>query len=408
VNFALVAALLAAAGGAPSSPPSSSAASPSPSAVVAGPKRALLVLTSTARFPDGKTPTGFVAQEAIVPYAALVDAGVVVDVASIRGGAAPMDPKSDPRNPEGMAKGFEFGRTFLADAAHRKLFDETKKLADVVAVPYDVVVFAGGTGASFDFPKDPSVQALAASVWQRGGIVGALCHGSSALGEVKLADGTPLVAGRTVTGFSNAEQDRVKVPRKVLPSTVEDALGKAGGLYRAAEPFTSHVERDGNLITGQQPQSASAFADAVVAALRETVAERKAKDALHDYHVLVWEQGQLARAKDFLAAGFTSHATPFSDPRSGEPQKNLLPALRAAFPDLTSHEDALVVDGEFAVLRWTISGTHKGELFGVKPTQRRITVSGMDMIRIVDGKFVEHWGGIADQMDTVLRQVQAP
>ncbi|MFZ9888632.1 MAG: ester cyclase [Myxococcota bacterium] len=405
MSLTLVAALLAAAAGA-----SSPAVTPSPSSpvAIAAPKRALLVLTSTARFPDGKTPTGFVAQEAIVPYAALVEAGVVVDVASIRGDAAPMDPKSDPRNPAGMAKGFEFGRTFLAVAAHRKLFDETKKLADVSDVAYDAVIFVGGSGASFDFPHDPSVQAIAASVWRRGGIVGALCHGSSALGQVKLADGTPLVAGRTVTGFSNAEQDRVNVARTVLPSTVEDALVKAGGLYRAAEPFTAHVERDGNRITGQQPQSAAAFSDAVVAALRETVGERKAKDALHDYHVLVWEQGQLSRAKDFLGAGFNSHATPFPDPRSGEPQKNLLPALRTAFPDLTSHEDALFVDGEFAVLRWTITGTHKGELFGVKPSQRKITVSGMDMIRIVDGKFVEHWGGIADQMDTILRQVQAP
>ena len=409
MNVAVVVALvLAAAGGA--APPTSSSPSPSPSSSSSSsaPRRGLLVLTSTARFPDGKTATGFVAQEAIVPYAALVAAGVAVDVASIRGGAAPMDPKSDPRNPDGMAKNFEFGRTFLADPSNRKLFDETKRLADVVDVPYDVVVFAGGSGASFDFPKDASVQSIAKGVWQRGGIVGALCHGSSALGEVKLDDGTLLVAGRTVTGFSNAEQDRVKVPRTVLPSTVEDALTRGGGLYRAGEPFTSHVERDGNLITGQQPQSAAAFAESVVAAVRESVNERKAKDALHDYHVLVWEQGQLARAKDFLGAGFTSHATPFPDPRTGEPQKSLLPALHAAFPDLTSHEDALVVDGDLAVLRWTISGTHKGELFGIKPTQRKVTVSGMDMIRIVDGKFVEHWGGIADQMDTVLRQVQAP
>ena len=132
---------------------------------------------------------------------------------------------------------------------------------------YDVVVFAGGSGASFDFPKDPSVQAIARSVWQRGGIVGALCHGSSALAEVKLDDGTLLVLGRTVTGFSNAEQDRVKVPRTVLPSTVEDALGRAGGLYRSAEPFTSHVERDGNLITGQQNFSGRETAELLIQTL---------------------------------------------------------------------------------------------------------------------------------------------
>ena len=65
-----------------------------------------------------------------------------------------------------------------------------------------------------------------------------------------------------------------------------------------------------------------------------------------------------------------------------------------------------MMDGELAVIRWTITGTHKGELFGLAPTGKTIAVSGMDMLRVVDGKFVEHWGGIADQMDTVLRQVQ--
>jgi len=384
------------------------AAPTSTTAAAAAPHRALIVLTSTAAFPTTKAPTGFVAAEAIVPIVELLAAGVQVDVASIQGGAAPMDPKSDPRNPSGMAKDFQLGRDFLADPARAGLLTKTTKLADLVGGQYDVVVFAGGSGASFDFPKDPSVQAVARAVWQRGGIVAALCHGASALSEVKLDDGTALVAGRTLTGFSNVEQDLVKVPRSALPHTVEDALSKAGGLYRAGAPFTSHVERDGNLITGQQPQSATAFARALVFALQETAATRKAKDALHRYHVQVWEQGQLAKAKDFLGAGFVSHATPFVDPRTGTEQKNLLLLMRTAFPDLTSHEDALVVDGEFAVIRWTITGTHKGELLGLAPRQKTITVSGMDMLRIVDGKFVEHWGGIADQMDTVVRQVQAP
>jgi putative intracellular protease/amidase/predicted SnoaL-like aldol condensation-catalyzing enzyme len=411
-RLALVAAVVAVG----DAPPARAAATPTAATPISvastAARRALLVVTSTAALPKTGAPTGFVAQEAIEPYVALTAAGVVVDVASIRGGAAPMDPKSDPRNAQGMAKDFALGKTFLADPATKDVFAQTKRLADVVADAvagrYDAVIFAGGLGASFDFPGDPSVQAIARALWQRGGVVGALCHGSSALGELKLEDGSFLVAGRTVTGFSNAEQARVKVPGDVLTVTVENALVKAGGLYRAGAPFTSHVERDGNLITAQQPQSAAAFAGALITALRETAAERKAKDALHDYHVVVWEQGQLAKAKEFLGPGFTSHATPFVDPRNGEPQKSVLGALRTAFPDLTSHEDALIIEGDLAVLRWTITGTHQGELFGVKPTQKKINVSGLDMIRIVDGKFVEHWGGIADQMDTVMRQIATP
>ena len=201
------------------------AAAPTASTEAASPsvqRRALIVLTSTAAFPTTKAPTGFVAQEAIVPIVELLGAGVAVDVASIQGGTAPMDPKSDPRNPAGMAKDFQLGRDFLADPARAALLTKTAKLADVAgnAGRYDVVIFAGGSGASFDFPKDPSVQSIARTVWNRGGIVAALCHGSSALSEVKLDDGSALVGGRTVTGFSNAEQDMVKVPRTALPSTV--------------------------------------------------------------------------------------------------------------------------------------------------------------------------------------------
>ncbi|MBM4280516.1 MAG: hypothetical protein FJ137_07070, partial [Deltaproteobacteria bacterium] len=150
MSVVLPALLALAVGAAPTAAPD--AASPSSS------RRALVVLTSTAAFPTTKAPTGFVAQEAIVPIVELLAAGVAVDVASIKGGAAPMDPKSDPRNPAGMAKDFQLGRDFLADPTRAALLTTTTKLADVVgnAGRYDVVVFAGGSGASFDFPQDAS------------------------------------------------------------------------------------------------------------------------------------------------------------------------------------------------------------------------------------------------------------
>jgi len=131
------------------------------------------------------------------------------------------------------------------------------------------------------------------------------------------------------------------------------------------------------------------------------------KDLVHRYHVDVWDEGHLDHAGQYLGAGFTSHATVTTLPPGQQVGPDFLAQFRIGFPDLRSHEDALLGDGDLIAIRWTITGTHTGTFFGVAPTGRAIQVAGMDLLRVADGKLVEHWGGVGDQMDDFLSQIGA-
>jgi predicted ester cyclase len=130
--------------------------------------------------------------------------------------------------------------------------------------------------------------------------------------------------------------------------------------------------------------------------------EAQNRELLHRYHVEIWEQGHLDRVGQFLAPTFFSHAVAALP----EARINLLVEMRHAFPDLTSHEDVILADHDQVVIRWTIRGTHTGGFLGRAPTGRAIEVSGMDILRVAEGKFVEHWGGIADQIDDILATLE--
>jgi predicted ester cyclase len=159
-------------------------------------------------------------------------------------------------------------------------------------------------------------------------------------------------------------------------------------------------------VTGDEP-AAEVPAEDVAEDVAARTLEARNKDLLHRYHVEVWDEGRLDQAWKYLGEGFTSHATVTTLPANQQPGPDFLAQFWAGFPDLRSHEDALTGDGDLVTIRWTITGTHTGTFLGVAPTGRPIQVSGMDMLRVADGKLVEHWGGVADQMDDFLAQLGA-
>lgn len=218
----------------------------------------LFVLTSHSDLGDTGQKTGTWLEELAAAYFVLVDAGYDVELASVQGREAPLDPASldDPWLTDA-------GRRFQADAKASAALAATARLADVSPDSFAAIYFVGGAGAAWDFPVDADVRRLAEGIDRAGGIVSAVCHGVLGLTSAQARDGQPLVAGREVTAVSNKEEELTTFD-KVVPVLPESRLVELGGLYGcASEPFGAHVAVDGNLVTGQNPASAPLVARAV-------------------------------------------------------------------------------------------------------------------------------------------------
>lgn len=130
------------------------------------------------------------------------------------------------------------------------------------------------------------------------------------------------------------------------------------------------------------------------------------KALLHQYHVDVWEHHDVSKIDQYIDPQFVSHANPPDTQPGPESVKGFMGALFTAFPDLTSQEDGALGDGDRVAIQWTIRATHTGYLFGMPPTGKSIEVSGMDVMRVKEGRLIEHWGGIGDQFPKIYTQLQ--
>ena len=222
----------------------------------------LMVLTSHDRLGDTGHPTGFWLEEFAAPYYVLKDAGAELTLASPKGGQPPVDPKSEADDAQTAAT-----RRFDTDDAARAALAGTVPLGSVDVTDFDAVFYPGGHGPLWDLAEDADSIALIENTVAAGKPVAAVCHAPAVLRHVKDSAGAPLVAGRRVTGFSNTEEAAVGLTG-VVPFAVEDMLRGNGGDYRRAEDWASHVEHDGLLITGQNPASSEATAEALLAALK--------------------------------------------------------------------------------------------------------------------------------------------
>ncbi len=226
------------------------------------PMKVLLVLTSHDRLADTGQPTGFWLEEFAAPYYRLADACVELTLASPAGGQPPIDPKSSTADAQTDAT-----RRFEADSAAQAVLGNTTKLADVSVEDYDAVFYPGGHGPLWDLAEDAASIALIEGFLAADKPVAAVCHAPAVLYRVKRADGEPLVAGKRVTGFSNSEEAAVGLT-EVVPFLLEDRLAELGGTYESGPNWQPHVIADGRLITGQNPASSEASADALLAQLR--------------------------------------------------------------------------------------------------------------------------------------------
>ena len=225
------------------------------------PMKILMILTSHDKLGNTGGKTGFWLEEFTSPYYVFKDAGADVTLASVKGGQPPLDPKSD--DPSAQTESTE---RFKRDKATQAALAATLKLEDVKETDYDAVFYPGGHGPLWDLAEDKRSIALIEAFWKAGKPVSAVCHAPGALRHVQI-DGTPLVRGKHVTGFTNSEEAAVHLAA-VVPFLVEDELKRRGGIYTKAADWQSYVRVDGNLITGQNPASSSAVATEVLKLLR--------------------------------------------------------------------------------------------------------------------------------------------
>lgn len=228
--------------------------------------KVLMVATSADRMTPSDEPTGVWLEELTTPYYAFRDAGAEVTLASIKGGKVPVDARSL----EDEATKAESVQRYMKDEALQALVASTPRFTDLDADGFDALFLPGGHGTMFDYPNSDELARLVEQFDREGKIVSAVCHGPAGLVAAKKEDGTPLVAGRKVAGFTDSEERAVKLDDKV-PFLLESRLKELGGAYEKGPDFSPFAVRDGNLVTGQNPQSAAKVAELVMDSLKAEV-----------------------------------------------------------------------------------------------------------------------------------------
>lgn len=225
-------------------------------------RRILHVVTNVAHYADPTEPTGLWLGELTHAWQVFAEKGFEQQLVSPKGGQSPLEPRALKWPMLDRS-----AKAWLNDPASMALLANTASPEQIDSADFDAIYFTGGHAVMWDFPDDPGLQRLTREIFERGGIVSSVCHGYCGLLNTRLSDGSLLVAGRKVTGYSWMEEVLAGVAKKV-PYDSEQQMKDRGARYeKAFLPFTSNVVTDGKLVTGQNPQSAKATALRVAAML---------------------------------------------------------------------------------------------------------------------------------------------
>uniref|UniRef100_A0A6U4NH16 DJ-1/PfpI domain-containing protein n=1 Tax=Hemiselmis andersenii TaxID=464988 RepID=A0A6U4NH16_HEMAN len=203
--------------------------------------------------------TGLWIEELAAPYYVFKAAGHSVTLASPAGGTPPIDAGS-------KGEGFytaDCKKFMEEDEEAKKMFASTVKLSECDMANFDAIFYPGGHGPLWDLVTDDKSISLIEAADKAGKPIGAVCHGPCVFKNVKGKGGDSILKGKKCTGFTNVEEGQVQLTEWV-PFLLEDAMKELGGTFSCADPWNSHVQADGNLVTGQNPQSSPATAQEFV------------------------------------------------------------------------------------------------------------------------------------------------
>ena len=232
-------------------------------------KRALVIATSHDTLGDTGKKTGVFASEMTAPYYTFLDAGMSVEVASVRGGKIPIEPMSV----KWPLRSSHDSR-FLKDADFRRKTDASPSVSGIDGAQYDAVFLAGGWGAAFDFEQSPELGRLLLQAEEAGAVIGGVCHGPLGLLAARRGNGQPLVNGRRVTAVTDKQVNELGITH--TPRHPERDLRAAGAKFEAStkfrDIFASHVVVDGRLVTGQNQNDGAETADRMMQAILDAPA----------------------------------------------------------------------------------------------------------------------------------------
>lgn len=240
-----------------------------PNVTTSEPRRVLMVVANPSVASTTGWPVGFWASELVHPWYEFTEAGYEVTIASPRGGAVEVDAFSDPRDDSAYSAHDILSRGFLETPELAALLGDTARLADLDLDGFDAIVVCGGQSPMFTFADDEDLKDAIRVFYEAEKPTAALCHGVAALMNVTLSGGEHLIAGRTITGFSNAEEDEANavVGQEIMPWRIEDVAAERGANYIQGGVWRAFAVRDGRLITGQQQYSGRRTAELVKEAL---------------------------------------------------------------------------------------------------------------------------------------------
>lgn len=240
------------------------------------PKRVAIVISNPARSPT-TGPVGFWWSELTHSYYVFTEKGYQIEVFSPDGGHCQADAMSDPRDGSGYSSADLITMGFIATPKLAAMVERTRRVSEIDVREQDAILVAGGQAPMYTFEGARELQRKFVEFYEAGKIACALCHGSALLRYARLSNGSPLVEGKTVTGFANVEEDFADeamwslglLPRDkhVMPWRIEDELRRLGANYVRSGRFRGFAIRDGNLVTGQQNFSGAETAELVAASL---------------------------------------------------------------------------------------------------------------------------------------------
>jgi putative intracellular protease/amidase len=231
--------------------------------------------SATLTLSDGERhPSGYWAEELVVPYRRLQEAGYEVDVATPGGVVPTVDqtsidpgfmqyvrPADPPVDDAAVAADL---RRAIAEIPGLAAPLDADRLTEGQVASYDGIYYTGGHGTMQDMPKSDGLSRVARWALAADKPIGAVCHGSCGMLNVRTPEGSWPFEGYRMTCFAHAEERQTPIAGK-LPFVLEEEIRRLGARYESADqPWGSHVVVDRNLVTGQNPHSSTAFAEAFV------------------------------------------------------------------------------------------------------------------------------------------------